>query len=50
MITKEIQYAIDHLKMQIHTLKTNLVEVKTDTLELKAKLTLIEINEVGPSP
>jgi len=41
---------MDDLKIQIHTLKTNLAEAKTDTLELKEKLTLIEINKTDPSP
>ena len=36
--------------MQIHTIRTNIAEVKTDTLKLKTKLTLIEINKTDPSP
>jgi len=43
-----MQEEIDNLKLQIHILKSNLAEVKTDMLELKTKFALIEINKSNP--
>jgi len=47
--TKEIQGEINELKSQVCALKTNLFEVKTNSLELKAKLSLLENNELSSS-
>ena len=47
--TKEIQVEINELKSQARTLETNLFKVKMNTLELKAKLSLLENNEPSSS-